>query len=126
MLSGRVLSYSKKQRIRRNDHSLYHSLYHSLSLDVPLVCLFINDRTNRHNQAIEKEVLLKLRGDVQCSLNSSEVATADYSKAFDTVCHDILLKNLNELGFSSPFIHLISNYPTDCYQFVQIEDKNLH
>ena len=24
-------------------HSLYHSLYHSLSLDVPLVCLFIND-----------------------------------------------------------------------------------
>ena len=27
-------------------HLLYHSLYHSLSLDVPLVCLFINDRIN--------------------------------------------------------------------------------
>ena len=71
-------------------------------------------------------MLLKLRDDIQCALNSSEVAIAlfaDYSKAFDTICYDILLKKLNELGFSSPFIHLINSYLTDRYQFVQIEDK---
>ena len=53
MLSGRLLSYLKKRKISRNGHSLYHSLsfvftrchslYHSLSLDVSLVCLFLND-----------------------------------------------------------------------------------
>ena len=60
------------------------------------------------------------------ALNSSEVAIAlfaDYSKAFDTIRYDILLKKLNELGFSSSFIHLINSYLTDRYQFVQIEDK---
>ena len=74
-------------------------------------------------------VLLKLRDDIQCALNSSEVATAlfaDYSKAFDIIPFDILLKKLIELGFSSPFIHLINSYLTDRYQFVQIEDKYLH
>ena len=45
--------------------------------------------------------LLKLRDDIQCALNSSAVAIAlfaDYSKAFDTICFDILLKKLNEFG----------------------------
>ena len=60
------------------------------------------------------------------ALNSSEVAItlfADYSKAFDTIRYHILLKKLNELGFSSSFIHLINSYLSDRYQFVQIEDK---
>ena len=71
-------------------------------------------------------VLLKLRDDIQCALNSSEVAIAlfaDYSKAFNTIRYDILLKKLNVLRFSSSFIHLINSYLTDRYQFVQIEDK---
>ena len=58
-------------------------------------------------------VLLKLRDEVQCALNSSEVAIAlfaDYKKAFDTIRYDILLKKLNELGFSSSFIHLSNCY----------------
>ena len=57
-------------------------------------------------------VLLKLRDDIQCALNSSAVAIAlfaDYSKAFDSICYDILLKKLNEFGFSSSFIHLVNN-----------------
>ena len=61
-------------------------------------------------------VLLKLRDDIQCALNSSEVAIAlfaDCSKAFDTIRYGILLKKLNELGFSSSFIHLINSYLTD-------------
>ena len=64
MLSGRLLSYSKKIRFSQNGQSLSlvvirchssfvvplvvpfvvihcHSFYHSLSLDVPLVCLFV-------------------------------------------------------------------------------------
>ena len=71
-------------------------------------------------------VLFKLRDDIQCALNSSEVAIAlfaDYSKAFDTIRYDILFKKLNEFGFSLSFIHLINSYLTDRYQFVQIEGK---
>ena len=71
-------------------------------------------------------VLVKLRDDIQCALNSSEVAIAlfaDYSKAFDTIRYDILLKKLNKLGFSSSFIHLINSYLTDRYKFAQIENK---
>ena len=71
-------------------------------------------------------VLLKLRDNIQCALNNSKVAIAlfaDYSKAFDAIRYDILLKKLNELGFSSSFIHLINSYLTDRYQFIQIEDK---
>ena len=71
-------------------------------------------------------VLLKLRADIQCPLNSSEVAIAlfaDYSKAFNTIRYFILLKKFNEPGFSSSFIHLINSYLTGRYQFVQIEDK---
>ena len=74
-------------------------------------------------------MLLKLRDDIQCALNSNEVAIAlfaDYSKAFDTICYDILLKKLNELGFSSPFIHLINSYLTDQYQLFKLRTKNLH
>ena len=84
---------------------------------------------DRQNQAIEKgihiTVLLKLRDDTQCALNSKVAIAlfADYSKAFDTIRYDILLKKLNELGFSLPFIHLINSYLTDWYQLVQIEDK---
>ena len=71
-------------------------------------------------------MLLKLSDDIQCALNSSEVAIAlfaDYSEAFVTILYDILLKKLNELGFSSSFIYLINSYLTDRCQFVQIEDK---
>ena len=71
-------------------------------------------------------MLLKSRDDIQCAFNSSEVAIAlfgVYSKAFDTIRYDILLKKLNELGFSLPFIHLINSYLTDWYQLAQIEDK---
>ena len=70
--------------------------------------------------------MLKFKDDIQCAVNSSEVATAlfaDRSKAFDTIRYDILLKKLNELVFSSLFIHLINSYLTERYQFVQIEDK---
>ena len=47
-------------------------------------------------------MLLKLRDNIQCAFNSSEVAIAlfaIYSKAFDTIRYDILLKKLNELLF---------------------------
>ena len=71
-------------------------------------------------------MLLKIRDDIQCAFNSSEVAIAllaVYSKAFNTIRYDILLKTLNDLGFSLSFIHLINSYLTDWYQLVQIEDK---
>lgn len=44
----------------------------------------------------------------------------DLRKAFDTLQHDILLKNLQEIGVSGIAITLLSNYITKRYQDVQI------
>ena len=87
---------------------------------------------DRQNQAIEKgihiTVLLKLRDDTQCALNSKVAIAlfADYSKTFDTIRYDILLKKLNELDFFSSFIYLINSYLTNRYQFIKLRTKNLH
>ena len=68
-------------------------------------------------------MLFKLTDDIQCAVNRSEVATAlfaGYSKGVDTICYDILLKKLSEIGFFLSVIHLINSYLTDRYHFVQI------
>ena len=48
---------------------------------------------------------------------------ADYSKAFDTVDHKILLHKLHSLQLSHSSLHLMNSYFTERKQFVQIDDK---
>lgn len=44
----------------------------------------------------------------------------DVSKAFDTVCHDILLRKLYLIGFRGPFQAVLKNYLADRSQMVVI------
>ena len=48
---------------------------------------------------------------------------ADFSKAFDTVAYETVLKKLHVLGFSKSFLRWVTDYLTGRKQFVQIDDR---
>ena len=48
----------------------------------------------------------------------------DFSKAFDTVCHEILLKKIEHMGFRGPILQWITSYLTNRKQFVTIGDAS--
>ena len=47
----------------------------------------------------------------------------DYSKAFDTIEHETLIKKLVSLNFSNSAIKIILSYLTNRQQFVQVNDE---
>ena len=48
--------------------------------------------------------------------------TNDYSKAFDTVNHTLLIEELSSLGLPRPIFLLIANFLEGCTQTVKIGD----
>ena len=48
---------------------------------------------------------------------------ADFSKAFDTVHFDVIIRKLHFMGFSQQFLRWIMNYLKGRQQYVQIDDK---
>ena len=48
---------------------------------------------------------------------------ADYSKAFDTVAYETVLKKMHSIGFSKDYLTWLISYLTRRQQFVQIDDK---
>ena len=72
-------------------------------------------------------VLLRIRDDIITAMKKGEVtliAFADFSKAFDTVDHSIVLRKLYSIGFSNSSLNWILSYLTGRSQFVQINDKH--
>ena len=70
-------------------------------------------------------LLLKLKDDIKNAMQRGEVTLAvfaDFSKAFDTVDYKILLSHLSKIGFSNHLLKLISNYLSNRYQYVQVDD----
>ena len=47
----------------------------------------------------------------------------DYSKAFDTIQHETLIKKLANLNFSNSSIKIILSYLSNRQQYVQLDDK---
>ena len=71
-------------------------------------------------------ILLKLRDAIRKSMNKNEITLAvmiDYSKAFDTIDHSIMVRKLLNLGFGSSVIKVIVSYLSNRKQFVQVDDK---
>jgi len=48
---------------------------------------------------------------------------ADYSKAFDTVAYETVLKKMHSIGFSKDYLRWLISYLTGRQQFVQIDDN---
>ena len=58
-------------------------------------------------------ILLKFRSDIRKALNKKEITMSlftDYSKAFDTVQHETLIKKLENLNFTNSSVKIILNY----------------
>ena len=71
-------------------------------------------------------LLLKLRDDIRKAMKKSEITLTiliDFSKAFDTIDHGVLLNKLYELNFSRDSIEILGSYLCDRDQYVQIDDK---
>ena len=67
-----------------------------------------------------------MKDDIACAMKRGEVTMivlADFSKAFDTVAFETVLKKLHALGFSKSFLMWISSYLTGRRQFVETDDK---
>ena len=66
-------------------------------------------------------ILLKFRDDIQKALNKNEITMSvfvDYSKVFDTIQHEILIKKLVNLNFSNSSIKIILTYLSNRQQHV--------
>ena len=60
-------------------------------------------------------------------MNASEITLGillDYSKAFDTIDHLMLLEKLHQLNFSVQAKKLLHSYVLERQQFVQVDDKS--
>ena len=88
------------------------------------------ERTSIYNSTLSglrkghstQTILLKFRDDIQKALNKNETTMSvfiDYSKAFDTIQHETLIKKLAILNFSNSSIKIILSYQ----QYVQLDDK---
>jgi retron-type reverse transcriptase len=70
-------------------------------------------------------MFLEFRDDIQKALNRNEITMSvliDYSKAFDTINHETLLKKLVNLNFSKSSIKIIMSYLANRHQYTQIDD----
>ena len=69
---------------------------------------------------------MKIKNDILKAMNRGEVTLAvfaDFSKAFDTVDFEILIKKLHALRFSKSALFILSSYLSKRSQYVQIDDQ---
>ena len=72
-----------------------------------------------------RDAILEFTNDTLMALNNGMCVLGifiDFSKAFDTINHQILISKLENLGFSSPCLRWFSNYFTDRSQVVTIDN----
>ena len=69
--------------------------------------------------------LLKLTDKISKELNNKQYSIGiflDFSKAFDTINHDILVDKLSYYGIRRTALRLIKNFVTNRVQFVNLND----
>ena len=69
---------------------------------------------------------IKFKNDILKAMDRGEITLAllaDFSKAFDTVDFEILIKKLHALRFSKSTLYLIANYLSNRRQYVQINEN---
>ena len=72
------------------------------------------------------DAILEFLENVNDSFNEKHYYLAiflDFSKAFDTICHEILLKKIEHMGFRGPIYQWIKSFLTNRKQFVSVGDS---
>ena len=73
------------------------------------------------------DAILEFLENVNDSFNEKQYYLAiflDFSKAFDTICHEILLKKIEHMGFRGPIYQWIKSFLTNRKQFVSVGDSS--
>ena len=73
------------------------------------------------------DAILEFLENVYDSFNDNKHYLAiflDFSKAFDTICHDILLRKLEHMGFRGPIYQWIKSFLTNRKQFVNVGNSS--
>ena len=78
----------------------------------------------KSTQSIVSEIHDKLLDNLENDTDSALVVL-DQSKAYDVVCHSILLRKLEALGFKNQALNMMKSYLGDRKQFVQVEGQRL-
>ena len=89
--------------------------------------LYSNTQSGFRKHHSTNTILLKLRDDILNAMEKGELTLAvlaDFSKAFDTVDYEVLIRKLNTVHMSKSFQLFVLNYLTNRKQFIQIDDKS--
>ena len=73
------------------------------------------------------DAILEFLENIYTSFNENKYHIAiflDFSKAFDTICHKILLKKIEHMGFRGPIHQWLSSYLTNRKQYVNMGDSS--
>ncbi|KAK2579162.1 hypothetical protein KPH14_002689 [Odynerus spinipes] len=82
---------------------------------------FVNGRSTVSNLALFTHHVASA---MECN-NQVDVIDTDFSKAFDTVDHRILIQKLENFGFYGQLLSWLSTYLTDRYQSVKVHRYNI-
>ena len=88
------------------------------------IILSDNQFVFRHNLSTHM-ALLKLTDKISKELNNKQYSIGifrDFSKAFDTINHDILIDNLSYYGIRGTALGVIKKFVTNRVQFVNLND----
>lgn len=88
-------------------------------------CLFDPNQSAYRSYHSTTTALLKITDDILESMEDLEISIMvflDFSKAFDTVNHRLLLEKLKILGFDTPSCNWVKSYLSNRYQCVKIGD----
>ena len=77
---------------------------------------------NKSTQSVITELHDKLLEDMENDTDTA-LLVLDQSKAYDVVCHRILLRKFEAIGFKTQAIEMMRSYLSDRKQFVQVEGQ---
>ena len=128
--------FKKGEHTDMNNYRPISILTHINKIFEQLICKQMKSFLTKHNVYYDyqygfrekhstEHALIEITDSIKCALDSKQLVCGifvDLKKAFDTVNHKILLEKLNKVGIRGTDNNLISNYLTNRYQYVQIDN----
>ena len=101
-------------------------IYHQILRFVEARNIIPNSQSGFRKNYSTSTCLVNLVNDVRCNRDKKEITCLcllDFSKAFDTLCHRMLLAKLHYFGFSNDAVSFFESYLVRRYQCALINDE---